>query len=268
MVARRSGATTTKTTAPTMKAGVHRPAGIGALRRRPPTAGVLRPSESAVPGERPVGGEAKRVERVVPRSDPSRVKRRAAGAAWPSSVGAVLVPPPLVASGACAIRTPAAASAFHAAALSACAENTNSTLLRLYVGPDTPMQGRPSTTSCHMTASAALKKVLRARSRDPKTQLVSWNESVRTAKQRRPIWKYGTRLGAYLNCSHTFDWNVIGSRMAARRAGSRRKRRRKGSSTNSNTRLNANNTMTTLAGKMCSDRYTKRSKKERTATAI
>jgi hypothetical protein len=165
-----------------------------------------------------------------------------------------VVSEPLFASGTGAIRTPAAASAFHAAALSACAENTNSTLLRLYVGPDTPIHGRPSTTSCHMTASAALKKVLRARSRDPKIQLVSWNESVRTAKQRWPIWKYGTRLGAYLNCSHTFDWNVIGSRMAACRAGSLRKRRRAGSWTNSNARLNTKSTMTTLAGKMCSDR--------------
>ena len=87
-------------------------------------------------------------------------------------------------------RTPAAASADQASAFPSSAEKTNSTLLRLYVGPDTTMQSRPSTAFCNIRASTALKNVLRARFREPKIQFVTWNESVRTARSTR---RTGTR---------------------------------------------------------------------------
>ena len=83
-------------------------------------------------------------------------------------------------------RTPEYARAFQASAFCPRVQNANSTLLRMYVGPETKMQSPPSELPCHITQSAEWKNVLRARFRFPQTQFVTWNESVRTPRSHRP----------------------------------------------------------------------------------
>ena len=83
-------------------------------------------------------------------------------------------------------RTPEYARAFQASAFCPRVQNANSTLLRMYVGPETKMQSPPSELPCHITQSAEWKNVLRRRFRFPQTQFVTWNESVRTPRSHRP----------------------------------------------------------------------------------